>query len=101
MFTVLSLEGLDIFTTEETPALTGGEGENVEGHVCQRDYGQHAVVSVGLDEVVTRDGRGVDVVLSERTYKSLRERQVRTKLVKMSPFKNLEMLDLRNVPFQR
>lgn len=31
----------------------------------QRQDGDHAVVAVGLDEVVSGDGRGVDVVLSE------------------------------------
>lgn len=52
--------------------LTGGEGEEVEGHVCQGDDGQHAVVSIGLNEIMTGDGCGVDVVLSERTYEGLR-----------------------------
>lgn len=51
--------------------VRGGQGEKVEGHVCQRDDRQHAVVPVGLDEVVAGDGCGVDVVLSERPYKSL------------------------------
>lgn len=86
-----SLNGLGIFyhgqnTSCVHQTLTGGEGEDVEGHVCQRDNGQHAVVSVGLDEVVTCDGCGVDVVLSERTYKSLWERQNRIKLAKRSHF---------------
>lgn len=51
--------------------LTRREGEEVEGHVCQGDDGQHAVVSVGLNKIVTGDGCGVDVVLSERTYEGL------------------------------
>lgn len=53
--------------------LTRREGEEVEGHVCQGDDGQHAVVSVGLDEIVTGDGCGVDVVLSERAYEGLQD----------------------------
>lgn len=51
--------------------LTGGEGDKVEGHVCERDYGQHAVVTIGFNEVVTGDGCGVDVVLSKWSYKGL------------------------------
>lgn len=51
--------------------LTRGEGEEVEGHVCQGDNSQHAVVSVGLNKIVTGDGCGVDVVFSERTYEGL------------------------------
>lgn len=51
--------------------LRGGEGEEVEGHVCQRDYGQHAIVTIGFNEVVTGDGCGVYVVLSKWSYKGL------------------------------
>lgn len=63
---------------------TRAEGEEVEGHDHERNYGQHAVVSVGLNEVVSGDGRGVDVMLSEGSYEGLRgqsrsrqEREVR------------------------
>lgn len=59
---------------ERERELTGGEGEEVEGHVCQGDDSQHAVVSIGLDKIVTGDGCGVDVVLSERTYEGLQDR---------------------------
>lgn len=53
---------------------TRAEGEEVEGHDHERNYGQHAVVSVGLNEVVSGDGRGVDVMLSEGSYEGLRVR---------------------------
>lgn len=54
--------------------LTRGEYEEVEGHVRQRDYGQHAVVTIGLNEIVTGNGCGVNVVLSKRSYKGLQDR---------------------------
>lgn len=58
---------------EASERLTRREGEEVEGHVCQGDDGQHAVVSVGLNKVMTGDGCGVDVVLSERTDEGLQD----------------------------
>lgn len=58
--------------------LTGGEGEEVEGHVCQGDDRQHAVVSIGLDKIMTGDGCGVDVVLSEGTYEGLQDPEENT-----------------------
>lgn len=54
--------------------LTRGEGEEVEGHVCQGDNSQHAVVSIGLNKIMTGDGCGVNVVLSERTNEGLQDR---------------------------
>lgn len=53
--------------------LTRREGEEVEGHVCQGDDGQHAVVAVGLDKIVAGDGCGVNVVLSEGTDEGLQD----------------------------
>ena len=51
--------------------LTWRRGAERVGHVCERQDGDHAVVSVGLDEVVARDGRGVNVVLPEWTDERL------------------------------
>lgn len=81
--------------------LTGREGEKVEGHVCKWDDGQHAVVTVGLNEIVTGDGCRVDVVLSEWTYKSLQGGKKEDKLENMSYFNNIATPDLINIPFQR
>lgn len=47
------------------------EGEEVEGHVSQRDDGQHAVIPVCLDEVVPCDGCGIDVVFPKRSDERL------------------------------
>lgn len=38
----------------------------------ERQDGDHAVISIGLNEVVPRDGCGVDVVLPKWTNKRLR-----------------------------
>lgn len=46
-------------------------GQELVGHVGERQDGDHAVISVSLDEVVPRDGRGVDVMLPEWTNKRL------------------------------
>lgn len=61
----VAVQGVDMVN------LRRGEGEEVEGHVGERNDGQHAVVTVSLDEIMTGDSCGVDVVLSERTYKGL------------------------------
>lgn len=76
--------------------LTGGEGEKVEGHVCERDYGQHAVVTIGFNEVVTGDGCGVDVVLSKWSYKGLRDRsdsREQGEIQKNASFQNTDYLE--------
>lgn len=52
-------------------ALTGALGAELVGHVQQGQQGHQAVVAVGLDEVVSGDGCGVDVMLSEGSNESL------------------------------
>lgn len=71
-FRLQLLQGGNNVTFVDTK-LTRGEGEKVEGHVCKREKSQHAVIPIGLDEVMARDGRGVDVVLPEGAYESLQE----------------------------
>lgn len=71
-FRLHPLQGGNNVTFVDTK-LTRGEGEEVEGHVCEREKSQHAVVPIGLYEVVARDGRGVDVVLPEGAYESLQD----------------------------
>lgn len=51
--------------------LTGALGVELVGHVQQRQQCHQAVVPIGLDEVMTRDGCWVNVMLSERSDESL------------------------------
>ncbi len=58
------------------PVVAGGDllrGAGVEPvrHVGESRDARREVISIRLDEVVTRDGRRVDMMLSERTYQSL------------------------------
>lgn len=46
-------------------------GQELVGHVGERQDGDHAVISISLNEVMPRDGCRVDVVLPERTDKRL------------------------------
>lgn len=46
-------------------------GPELVGHVGERQDGDHAVISISLDEVVPRDGSRVDVVLPKWTKKRL------------------------------
>lgn len=46
-------------------------GQELVGHVGERQDGDHAVISISLDEVVPCDGCRVDVVLPEWTDKCL------------------------------
>lgn len=46
-------------------------GVELVGHVQQWEQRHQAVVTIGLDEVVPRDGCGVDVVLPEGADKGL------------------------------
>ena len=56
---------------ESIPSLTSLVRQELVGHMCQRQYCEHAVVPIGLNEVVSRDGCGVNVVFPERTYEWL------------------------------
>lgn len=49
-------------------------GQELVGHVGERQDSDHAVISISLNEVVPCDGRRVDVVLPEWTDKRLHAR---------------------------
>lgn len=51
--------------------------EELVGHVSQGQDGDHAVVTIGFDEVVASDGGGIDVVLPERSDECLQGQRVR------------------------
>ena len=59
----------------EVPVMVGffGLEESVERQAGKRDERDEAVVAVRLDEVVTRYGEGIDVVLSKRADERLGE----------------------------
>lgn len=46
-------------------------GQELVDHVRERQDGDHAVISISLDEIVPSDGRRVDVVLPKWTDKCL------------------------------
>lgn len=56
-------------------ARTWCVGHELVGHVSERQDGDHAVVSIGLNEVVPRDGRWVNVMLSEGADECLYKHQ--------------------------
>lgn len=51
--------------------LTRALGMELVGHVQQRQQCHHAVVPIGLDKVMTRNGCRVDVMLPEWSNESL------------------------------
>lgn len=51
--------------------LFGAVHEKIVRQQCQNGHGHHEVVAIGFDEIVSRNGCGIDVVLAKRSQKIL------------------------------